>query len=232
MIFRSVVSMAEQCTASDGFSRTIPNPFWCMFVHHQLMEMSIVVLGIAVGLVAVVPPGPISMLLVEVGVAQGRGRGARGGLGIALGELVVVVLALTAVGAGAALPASLFGAVRVASAGLILTFGVLLMARPEVCRQTAGSIRRPLRTMFLITALTPTVFGSWIAILTAMPFAAERAMLWTFAAAAVVASTCWHVGLGVVAGAVRGRLDPATMVRVSRAGGAAMVAFGGWAVFA
>ena len=53
------------------------------------MTFGVLLLGFGLGFVFVIPPGPLAVTLVEVGVRQGRRAGARSGAGIAAGDFTV-----------------------------------------------------------------------------------------------------------------------------------------------
>ena len=190
------------------------------------MTFGLLLLGFALGLLFIIPPGPVTVTLVEVGLTQGRSAGVRSALGVAAGDVVVAFGAGTVVVAGAALPGGLFGALRTASAAALIGIGVLLVARPGVAETVAEAIERPGRTFFLMTVLTPTVFGAWVALLASLPFAGQGRALLVFVVGACLASLAWHLVLGAGAGGFGHRLDPRTIRIVARIGGVSMMALG------
>ena len=135
------------------------------------MTFGILFLGFGLGLLFVIPPGPIAVTLVEVGVNQGRSAGARSGMGIAAGDTVSGGLAGVTVASGGMLPTAVFDGVQITSAIVLIGLGAIMIGRPGTVESMAAAITRPARTFFFLTALTPTVFGAWLAILAAMPFA-------------------------------------------------------------
>ncbi|MEM9133937.1 MAG: LysE family transporter [Actinomycetota bacterium] len=190
------------------------------------MSTSILFLGFAIGLISIIPPGPVSLALIEVGATHGRRHGARGGIGVAVGEVVTAALAATVVVVGAGLPASVFAALQVVSSMLILAMGAVLIGRPGAVHAAAVEVRRPGRTLFLITVFTPTVFGAWVAILGALPFAGHATSLAVFVVGGAVASFGWHLLLGSAAGDLGTRLSADALTTATRIGGVGLVAFG------
>jgi len=152
------------------------------------MVFQTLILGFGVGLVAVIPPGPVALSLIEVGVQQGRRGAAWGAIGIAGGDSLVATLAAILVVLGGTLPAA------------------------------------------FLTALTPSVFGAWLAILAATPFASEPRAVALFLSGAMVASLAYHLVLGAGAGGIGHRLAPQTLRTISRVGGLCMIGFGVWSV--
>ena len=190
------------------------------------MTISILLLGFALGFVFVVPPGPLAVTLVEVGVNQGRGAGARSGFGIAAGDLAVGSAAGLVVVSGGVLPAGLFDAVRVVSAGVLIALGIAMIVRPAAVESLAAAIQRPARAFFWLTVLTPTVFGAWIAIIAALPFADDVSAIGTFVIGAALASALYHVALGSAAGEFGRHLRSSVMTRVAQTGGVVFAALG------
>ncbi|MEM9203297.1 MAG: LysE family transporter [Actinomycetota bacterium] len=183
------------------------------------MTFSLVLLGFALNLLFVLPPGPLAVTLVEVGVSQGRAAGARSGIGIAAGDLAVGSAAGLLVVSGGVLPDGAFGTVQVVSAVALIAIGVAMAVRPSTVESVAGAIQRPVRAFFLLTVLTPTVFGAWIAIITALPFADDFDAILAFVIGAGIASAAYHVALGSAAGEVGRHVSGPVMIRVAQAGG-------------
>ncbi|MEO0492761.1 MAG: LysE family transporter [Actinomycetota bacterium] len=189
------------------------------------MTFSMLLLGFGVGLLVIVPPGPLSVTLLEIGVTQGRSAGVRSGAGIAAGDMVTGTLAATIVVAGGILPDAMFAGVRVASATILIGLGLVLLVRPTTVEAVAGALQRPARALFLMTVLTPTVLGAWIAMLAALPFSQDPGQVAMFVVGVCVASTLWHTALGSLA-AEFGHLLRGATARIARAGGLTMIGFG------
>ncbi len=188
------------------------------------MDVSIVILGIGLGLLVIPPPGPVALTLVEIGMHQGRRKGIEGGLGVALGDVAMLSAAAAIVIAGAALPGALSVALQVASVATLLLVGGLLILRPTAAAALAERVERPLPAMFSFTALTPSVLGVWVAVLNAVPFRDSASALVTFSVGIVVASLGWHLCLAVGASALGDRLTDRRQRQIMRAGGAIMIA--------
>jgi len=194
--------------------------------------MYFLLLGVGVGLLSLLPPGPVTVTLVHVAGTSGHRAAIRGALGIATGDLVVAIAAVSILGAGAALPVGLFSGLQLASAALLLGLGLMLALRPGVADAAVARIQRPGRALFALTAFTPTVLGSWIAMLAAMPFAANSSHIALFALGVVVASLLWHPLLGLGAATVGSSITATTRRRLSRAGGVSMAVLGAWLLLA
>jgi threonine/homoserine/homoserine lactone efflux protein len=188
-------------------------------------------LGVSIGLVAVMSPGPVTIALVEVGASRGRASGLRAGLGVAGGEVVVCVLALAVVVAGAVLPRSLFTATQLVSSFLLLAIGAGLLIRPTIGHELVKRMGNPFRSMFALTALTPSVLGAWIAIFAAMPFADDPTRLAVFGTGGLVVSFVYHISLGGAAGIMGSALTDERRLVLARVGGMAMCGFATWTLF-
>ena len=108
---------------------------------------------------------------------MGRRPALRGAAGIVGGDSVLGIAAVALLTLGTALPARVFSTTQLVAAALLIALGALLALRPTAISDSIGRMHRPARTFFLLTSLTPTALGSWIAMLAAMPFAADTTQL-------------------------------------------------------
>ncbi len=215
--------MAKYYSAWSKFGKNIPMHPRRHLHHTGAMAPELALLGFTVALIVLMPPGPVAMALVEVGVTQGRSAGARGALGIASGDILASGAAATALAAGAALPPMLFSGVRVGSAVVFALFGFTLVVRPGSVKAAALSVRRPGRAFFAITSATPTVFAAWFGLLGTLPFVGDTRSVVTFLVGGVVASAAWHLLVGVTAAQLSGLLSQRILQAATRCGGAAMM---------
>lgn len=188
--------------------------------------MDILLLGLGIGMLSLIAPGPINLSLVQVGARLGRRPALRGAAGIVGGDSLLGVVAVGIVVLGAALPAQLFVSAQVGAALLLVLIGGVLAAKPNIATASVARIQRPGRAFFVLTSLTPTALGSWIALLAAMPFAADPGQLGLFTAGVLIASMVWHPFLGLVSAAIGARLSEFGQRRLSQFGGLGMAALG------
>lgn len=188
--------------------------------------MNIILLGLGVGMLSVIAPGPINLSLLQVGARLGRHSALRGAAGIIGGDSLLGVVAVGIVVLGAALPDQLFLSAQVGAALLLVAIGALLAARPTIASASIDRIQRPGRAFFVLTSLTPTALGGWIALLAAMPFAADASQLGLFTAGVLIASTIWHPFLGLVSAAIGTRLSEVGQRRLAQFGGLGMATLG------
>lgn len=227
MILRSMSSMTMESIVVHRFHLRLRVHLWSGFPQTHRMLNSFL-LGTVIGLLAVMTPGPVSMALVDLGAARGRSSGVQAGLGVAGGDLFAGTSALAVVGLGTALPSAFFTATQAFSSGALIIIGMGLLGRPDLGHDIVGRIKNPFRSMFAITALAPSVFGAWIALFTAMPFAHDLPRLAAFAGGGIMSSVGWHLVLGGAAGSVSSAITVARRTAFARIGGLAMLGVAAW----
>lgn len=187
-------------------------------------------LGTAIGLIAVMAPGPVAVALVDIGASRGRRSGVHAGLGVAGGDTAAGVGALLVIALGTRMPEAFFAATQVVSASALIVIGTGLITRPDIGHRMTARIGNPFRTMFAITMLTPTVFSAWVAIFAAMPFAHDLLRLVVFATGALASSLLWHLTLGGVSGSMAAQITSGRRTTLARIGGVAMLAVAAWSL--
>jgi len=191
-----------------------------------VMVFSVLVFGFAISMISLLPPGPVTMTLVGVGVNQGKSVGVRSGAGAAVGDTSAAVAAGILVASGAALPATVFSAIEIFASGLLILVGAVMAIRPGGVARFAGSVTRPTRTFFALAAFTPTVFAAWVAILSALPFDTNSTNLVSFLVGAFGASLVYHLTVGAAAGVVGPRLTQRFVTNMTRASGTLFAVLG------
>lgn len=221
---------ATHYTVKDGFD-TVSQRLFRVYIA-DTAGMYFIALGLLLGSAAVASPGPLSLGLIQVAVSQGRGSGRWAGFGISSGDIAMLGGAIAVISAGASMPASVFMAIQIISISYLGFVGLTLVAKPAACAELAANIRRPGKTFFWATTLNPSVFGSWLAVLLAMPFSDDLSKLALFGVGAGFASLAWFQVLGSGAGAFSNRMSPRVVAWLSRAGGIGTLALGAWALSA
>ena len=188
--------------------------------------MNVVLLGVGIGLLTLIPPGPVTLTLIQVGARLGHRPAMRGAFGVVSGDTVLGIAAVLIVGMGAALPPAVFITSQILAALLLIAIGIILTVKPTVATSSVDRIRRPGRTLFFLTSFTPTALGAWVALLAAMPFAADSRQLILFATGVMIASLLWHPALGTIASTLGARLTDQGQLRLSQAGGVTMAVIG------
>lgn len=174
-----------------------------------LSTFELLLLGMGIGLVTLIPPGPVTLTLIELGTARGRRTGVRAGFAVAAGDVLVGFAAVATLALTTSLPPAALAVFQGASVMILVGLGLTLVFRPAAVQAAAASIVHPARSMFAICTLTPSVFGAWVALLGAMPFARNTRALVVFTCGVIAASMLWHLALGGAAGTLGSRLTPA-----------------------
>ena len=188
--------------------------------------MNIVLLGLGIGMLSLIAPGPVNLSLIQIGARRGRRPALQGAVGVLGGDSLLGAVAVLLIAAGSALPATAFSAAQVGAAALLVLLGMALALRPAAVATSIDRMQRPMRAFFLLTSLTPTALAGWVTMLAAMPFASDIAQLAMFTLGVLIASSIWHPVLGVASSAVGARLSESGQLVLSRAGGAAMAVLG------
>ena len=187
--------------------------------------MFALLLGIFIGLLTVIPIGPLSMTIIGVATERGPVGGLHAALGVVTGDVVLGAAAVVLVSGGQTMPGAVFSGLQIGSAVLVVGFGLVLASRVSEMKTLAGRVRRPALTLFLMTVLSPAI-GSWVALLLASPFTDHDRSLATFAVGIAVSSLIWHPALGAGVGYLAPRLTERRLVRLARVGGVSMAMVG------
>jgi threonine/homoserine/homoserine lactone efflux protein len=185
--------------------------------------MTFLLLGLALGAATIIPPGPVSMSLIQVGARGGKQSGAGAGFGVAAGDAVVALAALVIVALGAASSPSIGTALTIAGIGTLVVTGGALLCRPQAVEALALAVRNPGRALFAVTTLTPSTLLGWIAIMAAVPTTSVQARL-LVAIGIIVVSTVWHPLLGMAASGAGSRMSAQGLTIATRCGGAGLIA--------
>jgi arginine exporter protein ArgO len=187
--------------------------------------MLALVLGFTIGMVAMIPLGPLSMTIIGIGAEHGPERGMRAAFGVVGADVVLGATAVSLVSAGKVLPGSVFSGLQWVSAVAVVGLGAALLVRARQLRRLVGRVRRPALTLFVMTAVSPAI-GTWVALLVASPFTGRARSLSAFAVGIFLASMVWHPALGAGAGVLGPRLSERRLLLLARIGGVSMAAMG------
>ena len=198
--------------------------------------MLTLLVGFGFGYVGSMPvAGPISVLVLHLGLAHDARHAIYVAVGGAVAESLYALLAFWGLSAiltryPVVLPASrLVGAVLLLALGLVMLLTRMRGATPQTQRK--GN-KRSFLLGFLITALNPTLIVTWTAAVAALHstglLAMDRAQAPAFAAAACVGIVAWFLTLLGLVGKWRNQVSVESLGRFMRGMGAVLVAAGGW----
>ena len=200
--------------------------------------MVALLVGFAFGYLGSMPvAGPISVLVLHLGLAHEGRRAFHLALGGALAEGIYALLAFWGLSTVLAAHPRLLPASRVLGAVILLGLGGAMLARrfqgaTPASQAPAAGHKRSFVLGFLLTALNPTLVVTWTAAVAALHatglLAMDRAQALPFAAAASAGIGAWFATLLWLVRRFRSRLGTATLARLSRTLGAGLVLLGGW----
>ncbi|HEX6128342.1 MAG TPA: LysE family transporter [Candidatus Limnocylindria bacterium] len=188
--------------------------------------------GLLAGYAIAIPMGPITILIVDIGLTRGFRPAAAAAAGAASADGIYATVAGLF---GAALAAALGPVIlpaRLLGAGVLGVLGLrgLLLAMRRVGRSGIGrhlgqsGARRTYVLLLALTIANPMTFVYFSALTLGLPATATAGAMerLAFAAAAFTASLSWQLLLAAVGSLLHGRLPP-TAVAVTRAVGALIV---------
>lgn len=198
--------------------------------------LAVVVIGWLFGFVGSMPlAGPIAVI-VFITVLEGRGRRALYvGLGCALAEAGYAALAFWGFSTLLAEHPIVLPVSRAVAAVILIALGVVFVRRqsePTRERPDEGRRRGAFVLGFSITALNPTLIGTWAGATAVLfstdlvPLQPAYSMLWGFSAGAGIAS--WYLVLIKLVERFRSRFHIQTLDKAVRVMGLVLIGFGVW----
>jgi threonine/homoserine/homoserine lactone efflux protein len=187
----------------------------------------LIVVGFLTGLALVAPIGPVSLALVGLGTEQGRRAALAGAGGVVLGDLISIPLALTGAGLVAGLDAGVVRSFEIVMGVVLIGLAGVTIAASDRARDVVAGIRRPTRTLAVMTLVNPLSLVAWAGLALALPPSLRgTGPLLAFGAGILAASAVWHSGLAVAAGTFARRLGDGHRRAVTRASGVLLLAIG------
>ena len=199
----------------------------------------LILFGVAIGLVAAVPIGPVNLICIRRSLQFGSFHGFVSGLGAALGDglfAVVTGFGLTAV---AHLIEGFSTALQLVGGLLLLSFGIRTFFAAPTARfdlrdaandNVKSSMLSSMASTFALTISNPATLIAFTALFAGLGGLAGDAPSY-FSAAFVVAgvfagSATWWLVLTTVVGLLHARIDDRVMRLINRVSGLAVTAFG------
>lgn len=204
--------------------------------------MLLLLIGFCFGFFGSMPvAGPISVLVLHLGMANDARHGFYVAVGGALAESLYSLLAFWGLSTVLEAYPMVLPASRALGAVILLALGLVLLlrkAKPEAAEAAAdapapkGGSKRSFLMGFFITALNPTLMVTWTAAVAALHATGLLAMgpgkAVPFAAAACAGILTWFAILLWVVKKFRNRWSPSALARFMRVMGGFLVALGGW----
>jgi len=188
----------------------------------------ILLVGFATGLALVAPVGPVALTLFGLGTEQGRRAALAGAGGVVLGDLVSLPLALLGAGLVAGLDAGVVRGFELVMGLVLIVLAISTIVASDRARDVVAGIRRPTRTLALMTLVNPLSLVAWAGLALALPASLRGpGPLLAFGAGILLASAVWHSGLAVAAGTLARRMGDRHRTAITRASGALLLGIGG-----
>ncbi len=196
--------------------------------------------GAVIGFAIAAPVGPIGLLCIRRTLAQGPGAGIASGVGAAAADTVYGLLAALGLGALAAVLVEHAAALRVVGGLLLLWLGASALRRVaatpaqgvEAARTSGGSsLVAAFGSTFALTLANPMTILSFAGIVAALaaPGGGHAAGL-SLVAGVFIGSVAWWLLLVGSVSAARRALPRAALRWIEGVSGAALLAFGAYAV--
>ncbi|MCP5027713.1 MAG: LysE family transporter [Actinomycetia bacterium] len=184
------------------------------------------VTGFLLGLASVVPLGPVSLLLVNVGMERGPRVGVRAGLGVALGDAAMLPIVLLSADRLTRIESTQ----TIVELGVALILGVLglrALAGRTAVQAMARRITRPTLTMLTATLVSPMGMAGWLGLALLIPDGAGGLGSATYGGGIIAASLLWHLFLGIGSGTVGSFATDKVRHRLDQGSGMVMLGVAG-----
>lgn len=198
-----------------------------------LSQAWVMVKGGGIGFLVAAPVGPIAMLCIRTTLERGRLAGVSAGLGAAVADTIFAAVGAYGISLVGGLLVASESWLRLIGGVVLIGFGIYLgRKRPELADAETREVPKGLLADFAMTLVL--TLANPITILTFVGVFAGLTGLHGFALDTIpalligvlIGSAAWWLILSGIVGLIRHRIDNATMLWINRGSGAAIVAFG------
>ena len=192
--------------------------------------------GLVLGVSVAAPVGPMALLCLRTTLTHGFLPGLLGGLGIAAGDAFYAVIAAFGLQAATALLTGQSLWLALLGGAYLVWFGLGVIRQPLATQAASTDGRRGLgsfATTFLLTLANPPTIMTFAAMFAGLGLAAaqrETATALAVVAGVALGSAGWWLLFTAMVDRLRDRLQGPVFLWVNRISGAALVAFGTWAL--
>ncbi len=188
----------------------------------------ILLVGFLTGLALVAPIGPVALTLFGLGAERGRRAALAGAGGVVVADLVTMPVALGSAGYLAGLDTGVVRSFEIVMGLALVALAVSTIVATDRARAAVAGIRRPARTLAVMTMLNPLSLVAWAGVALALPTSLRApSTLAVFGIGLVLASAFWHSGLAMAAGSFARRLGDGPRTVITRMSGVALLVIGG-----
>lgn len=198
-----------------------------------LSQAWVMVKGGGIGFLVAAPVGPIAMLCIRTTLERGRLAGVSAGLGAAVADTIFAAVGAYGISLVGGLLVASESWLRLIGGVVLIGFGIYLgRKQPELADAETREVPKGLLADFAMTLVL--TLANPITILTFVGVFAGLTGLHGFALDTIpalligvlIGSAAWWLILSGIVGLIRHRIDNATMLWINRGSGAAIVAFG------
>lgn len=192
--------------------------------------------GVVLGLSIAAPVGPMAIYCLRTTLAHGFATGLSGGLGIAAGDVFYAAVAAFGLQAVADLLLGGSAWLGILGGAYLVGFGLDTIRRPlptTAAATTRGQGSRTFVTTFLLTLANPPtimIFAAMFASLGLAEAQSDGAAALAVVSGVLLGSAGWWVLFAALVSRTRERLGGPIFVWINRVSGAALAAFGLWAI--
>lgn len=193
-----------------------------------ILTAMILLVGFLTGLALVAPVGPVTLALFGLGAEQGRRAALAGAGGVVLADSLTMPLALGSAGFVSSLDRGVVRSFEVVMGLAVVALAVSTIVASDRARDAVAGIRRPARTLAVMTMVNPLSLVAWAGVALALPTSLRSpAALAVFGLGLVLASACWHSGLAMTAGTLARRMGDGSRTVLTRVSGVVLLVVGG-----
>lgn len=193
-----------------------------------ILVVVILFVGFLTGLALVAPIGPVALTLFGLGAERGRRVALAGAGGVVLADALTMPVALGSAGFLSSLDPSVVRAFEVVMGLALVALAVSTIVGTDRARAAVAGIRRPARTLAVMTMVNPLSLVAWSGVALALPSSLRSpGALVAFGVGLVLASAFWHSGLAMAAGSLARRMGDGPRRAVTRASGVVLLMIGG-----
>lgn len=193
--------------------------------------------GGGIGFLVAAPVGPIAMLCIRTTLERGRLAGVSAGLGAAVADTIFAAVGAYGISLIGGFLAASESWLRLIGGIILIAFGIHLgRKQPDIADAETREVPKGLLADFAMTLVL--TLANPVTILTFIGLFAGVSGLRGFELSTIpalligvlIGSAAWWLVLSGIVGLIRHRIDSATMLWINRGSGAAIVAFGLFAV--
>jgi threonine/homoserine/homoserine lactone efflux protein len=196
-----------------------------------VIALWLLIKGLMAGMAIAAPVGPINVLCASRTLSKGRTSGLLSGLGAATADALYGAVAAFSITLVIDFLRQQQFWIRVVGGVLLVMIGVIYVRKPpqEIKREDAGeSAHSDYASTLLLTLTNPTTVLSYLAVLTALGMADQRAWWLSFLLVAGIfsGSMLWWIILVLIVDRLRDRFTDRTVCWMNRIAGVAIGGFG------